>query len=89
MKTSNNRHTPLMWNKNSPTTLYNFIQLAEELNLDFIIYIQEANGSGKEVWVCAEEDLTKCILKISETCYSRVQSISNALHYRFYDFKIN
>ena len=83
---ANQKHKPIIWDKESKDSMEEFFQIAKGLNMDYVIYVQDSRGDDKSAWACAKEDFTECMFTFSNKCYfGRVQSLDMAIRYGFFD----
>lgn len=79
------KHEPLIWDKEKGS-LIDFYQVANGLELNYIIYVIDALGELNSVWATSEEDIVDCFITFSDKCYfGRVQKVDDAIEYGFFD----
>jgi hypothetical protein len=76
----------IIWEIESEIPIREFFEDAKELELDYVIYVIDAEGNLNSVWACAKEQFNECMFTLSNKCYfGRVQSLSMALQFGFFD----
>jgi hypothetical protein len=81
---------PIIWEKGKGS-LIDFYQVANGLELNYIIYVIDGLGELNSVWATAEEDIIDCFTAFSDKClFGRIQKVEDAIEYGFFDeFKTN
>ncbi|WP_291287172.1 hypothetical protein [Flavobacterium sp.] len=73
------KHEPIIWDSHSGP-LHDFYMVALGLNLEHIIYVQDAKGNDKSIWATSGTDLLDCMYTISESsCFGRLETLQNSL----------
>lgn len=62
------KHEPIIWNY-SNGTYEEFLGLALDLNMDYLIYVQDEDGNPDSIWATTAEDLLDCIITYSISGY--------------------
>jgi hypothetical protein len=80
---------PIIWEKGD-VSLIDFYQVANGLELNYIIYVIDGLGELNSVWATAEEDIIICFTAFSDKClFGRIQKVEDAIENDFFDeFKI-
>lgn len=76
---------PIIWEKGKGP-LIDFYQVANGLELNYIIYVIDTLGEINSVWATAEEDIIDCFTAFSDKClFGRIQKVEDAIEYGFFD----
>jgi hypothetical protein len=73
------KHEPIIWNS-KVSSIRDFYMVAQGLNLECIIFVQNYDGKDNSIWATSNVDLLDCLLDISERlCFSRVVNLQTVL----------
>lgn len=76
---------PIIW-VNGKGSLIDFYQVANRLELNYIIYVIDISGELNSVWATAEKDIIKCFTAFSDNfLFGRIQKVEDTIEYGFLD----
>ena len=76
---------PIIWEEGNGS-LIDFYQVANGLELNYIIYVIDASGELNSVWATAEQKIIDCFTAFSDKfLFGIVQRVEDAIEYGFLD----